>query len=75
VAIARAIAKRPLLILADEPTGNLDSKASAEVVALLHGLSSDGATLVLITHDESIARGFVRRIQMRDGEIVSDERQ
>jgi putative ABC transport system ATP-binding protein len=75
VAIARAIAKRPLLILADEPTGNLDSKASAEVVALLHGLSHDGATLVLITHDENIAGGFVRRIQMRDGEIVSDERQ
>jgi putative ABC transport system ATP-binding protein len=75
VAIARAIAKRPLLILADEPTGNLDSKASAEVVALLHGLCSDGATLVLITHDENIARAFVRRIQMRDGEIVSDERQ
>jgi putative ABC transport system ATP-binding protein len=75
VAIARAIAKRPLLILADEPTGNLDSKASAEVVALLHELSYDGATLVLITHDENIARGFVRRIQMRDGEIVSDERQ
>ena len=75
VAIARAIAKRPLLILADEPTGNLDSKASAEVVALLHGLSSDGATLVLITHDENIARGFMRRIQMRDGELVSDERQ
>ena len=75
VAIARAIAKRPRLILADEPTGNLDSKASAEVVALLHGLASDGATLVLITHDENIARGFDRRIQMRDGEIVSDERQ
>jgi putative ABC transport system ATP-binding protein len=75
VAIARAIVKRPLLILADEPTGNLDSKASAEVVALLHGLASDGATLVLITHDENIAQGFERRIQMRDGEIVSDERQ
>ena len=75
VAIARAIAKRPLLILADEPTGNLDSKASAEVVALLHGLASDGATLVLITHDENIAGGFMRRIGMRDGEIVSDERQ
>jgi putative ABC transport system ATP-binding protein len=74
VAIARAIAKRPLLILADEPTGNLDSKASAEVVALLHGLASDGATLVLITHDDNIARGFARRILMRDGEIVSDER-
>jgi putative ABC transport system ATP-binding protein len=75
VAIARAIVKRPLLILADEPTGNLDSKASAEVVALLHGLASDGATLVLITHDENIAEGFSRRILMRDGEIVSDERQ
>ena len=75
VAIARAIAKRPLLILADEPTGNLDSKASAEVVALLHGLASDGATLVLITHDENVAGGFMRRIGMRDGEIVSDERQ
>jgi putative ABC transport system ATP-binding protein len=75
VAIARAIAKRPQLILADEPTGNLDSKASAEVVALLHGLARDGATLVLITHDGNIARGFDRRIQMRDGEIVSDERQ
>jgi putative ABC transport system ATP-binding protein len=75
VAIARAIVKRPRLILADEPTGNLDSKASAEVVGLLHGLASDGATLVLITHDEAIARGFDRRIQMRDGEIVSDERQ
>ena len=75
VAIARAIVKRPLLILADEPTGNLDSKASAEVVALLHGLASGGATLVLITHDENIASGFERRIQMRDGEIASDERQ
>jgi putative ABC transport system ATP-binding protein len=74
VAIARAIAKRPLLILADEPTGNLDSKASADVVALLRGLASDGATLVLITHDDNIACGFDRRIQMRDGEIVSDER-
>jgi putative ABC transport system ATP-binding protein len=75
VAIARAIAKRPQLILADEPTGNLDSKASAEVIALLHGLASDGATLVLITHDDNIARGFDRRIQMRDGEIVADDRQ
>jgi putative ABC transport system ATP-binding protein len=75
VAIARAIAKRPVLILADEPTGNLDSNASAEIVALLQGLASDGATLVLITHDENVARGFERRIQMRDGELVSDKRQ
>ncbi len=74
MAIARALAKRPLIILADEPTGNLDSQSGAEVVELLHELASDGATLVLITHDPGIAATFDRRIQMRDGEIVSDER-
>ncbi len=74
VAIARALAKRPLLIFADEPTGNLDSKSGGEVINLLHGLASEGATLILITHEESIAATFPRRIQMRDGEIVSDER-
>ena len=74
VAIARAIAKRPLIILADEPTGNLDSKSGHEVLSLLHELAADGATLALITHDEHIADGFPRRIQMRDGEIVGDER-
>ncbi len=74
VAIARAIAKRPAIILADEPTGNLDSKSGAGVLDVLHGLGSDGATLVLITHDESIAGGFPRRLHMRDGEIVEDER-
>jgi putative ABC transport system ATP-binding protein len=75
VAIARAIAKRPVIVLADEPTGNLDSKSGAEVVALLQELASDGATLALITHDEHIAETFPRRLQMRDGEIVGDERQ
>jgi putative ABC transport system ATP-binding protein len=74
VAIARAVAKRPMIILADEPTGNLDSKSGGEVIALLHRLASEGATLVLITHDERIAAGFGRRIQMRDGEIVGDDR-
>ncbi|HTU96858.1 MAG TPA: ABC transporter ATP-binding protein [Solirubrobacteraceae bacterium] len=74
VAIARALAKRPVIILADEPTGNLDSTSGAEVVALLHDLASDGATLVLITHDPGIAATFERRVQMRDGEIVADER-
>jgi putative ABC transport system ATP-binding protein len=74
VAIARAIAKRPKIILADEPTGNLDSTSGGEVVSLLHELAVDGATLGLITHDESIASGFPRRLQMRDGEIVSDVR-
>ena len=74
VAIARAIAKRPAIILADEPTGNLDSKSGAGVLDVLHELGSDGATLVLITHDEHIAGGFPRRLHMRDGEIVEDER-
>jgi putative ABC transport system ATP-binding protein len=74
VAIARAIAKRPVIILADEPTGNLDSKSGQEVIDLLHGLASDGATLALITHDEHVAQSFPRRVQMRDGEIVGDQR-
>jgi putative ABC transport system ATP-binding protein len=75
VAIARAIAKRPVIILADEPTGNLDSHAGEEVVTLLHELTDEGATLVLITHDTNIAETFPRRIQMRDGEIIGDVEQ
>lgn len=74
VAIARAVAKQPAIVLADEPTGNLDSRSGGEVIDLLHTLATDGATLVLITHDERIAGGFGRQIQMRDGEIVGDER-
>jgi putative ABC transport system ATP-binding protein len=74
VAIARAIAKRPLILLADEPTGNLDSRSGTEVIDLLHHLAGDGATLVLITHDERIASSFPRRLHVRDGRIVSDER-
>ena len=74
VAIARAIAKRPAILLADEPTGNLDSKSGGGIMELLHSLGSDGATLVLITHDERIAAGFSRQVQMRDGEIVADVR-
>ncbi|MGH2872238.1 MAG: ABC transporter ATP-binding protein [Solirubrobacteraceae bacterium] len=73
VAIARALVKRPTLILADEPTGNLDSRSGAGVVELLHGLAVGGSTLVLITHDEKVAAGFPRRLRMRDGEIVEDE--
>lgn len=74
VAIARAIAKQPAIILADEPTGNLDSRSGGEVLALLHELTQEGATLALITHDRGIADTFPRRLQMRDGEIVGDER-
>jgi len=73
VAIARAIVKRPRLVLADEPTGNLDSASGAGVVQLLHELAADGATLVLITHDEQVAAYFPRRLHMRDGQIVDDE--
>jgi putative ABC transport system ATP-binding protein len=61
--------------IATERSSRLDSKAGREVIELLHELSSDGATLVLITHEEAIAAGFPRRIQMRDGEFVADERQ
>jgi putative ABC transport system ATP-binding protein len=74
VAIARAIAKNPTIILADEPTGNLDSKSGQSVLELLHQLASEGATLTLITHDDHVADTFPRRVQMRDGEIVGDDR-
>jgi len=73
VAIARAVAKRPTIVLADEPTGNLDSRAGEGVLQLLHELAAEGATLVLITHDDKIASGFPRRLQMRDGEIIADD--
>ena len=75
VAIARAIAKRPAVILADEPTGNLDTKSGAEIIALLHELAAEGSTLVLITHDREIAATFPRQIRMLDGEIVQDEQE
>ena len=73
VAIARAVVKRPAVILADEPTGNLDSHSGQEVIDLLHALAGDGATLVLITHDAAIAAGFPRRLQMHDGALAADE--
>jgi putative ABC transport system ATP-binding protein len=74
VAIARAIAKRPAILLADEPTGNLDSKSGHGVLALLRELADEGSTLVLITHDERIAASFPRRLRMRDGELIDDRR-
>jgi putative ABC transport system ATP-binding protein len=73
-AIARAIAGRPAVVFADEPTGNLDSRTGAEVVDLLRELNADGATLIVITHDAEVAQSFPRQIHVRDGEVLGDER-
>ena len=74
VAIARAIAASPSLILADEPTGNLDRRSSREVLSLLEELHQAGSTIVLITHDDTIAASARRCIRVEDGKIVSDNR-
>ena len=73
VAIARALANRPSLLLADEPTGELDAKTGEEIIALFGRLNADGTTVVVVTHDESLARAARRIVHMRDGEIVADE--
>ena len=70
VAIARAIASRPSLFLADEPTGNLDSATGKEIMKLFHELHAQGNTIVLITHDESVARQASRSIHILDGRVV-----
>ena len=74
VAIARATILRPMILLADEPTGNLDHRIGTEVMALLEGLHHAGATLILVTHDRELGARAHRRIAMRDGEIVADEK-
>jgi macrolide transport system ATP-binding/permease protein len=74
VAIARALIRRPSLILADEPTGNLDSKSGKEIMALLRELHAEGLTVVLVTHEPSIAATADRTIRVHDGEIVEDVR-
>lgn len=75
VAIARALANRPSLILADEPTGALDSATGRDVLQLLASLNREGVTLVIITHDEQVGRMAPRMVRLLDGRVVSDERQ
>ncbi len=70
VAIARALVREPELVLADEPTGNLDSATEAEIADLLFSLTREGRTLVLITHDDSLSRRASRRVELRDGRLV-----
>ncbi len=72
VAIARAVAARPPIILADEPTGNLDSHSGIEVMKILHELHQEGRTIILITHDNDIANEAERVIKISDGQIVAD---
>jgi putative ABC transport system ATP-binding protein len=72
VAIARALVARPSIVLADEPTGNLDSAASAQLVELLRELNGEGTTIVVITHDQEIAASFPRTVSIRDGRILRD---
>ena len=72
VAIARALVNNPAIILADEPTGNLDSKTSIEIMGLLEEIHKKGNTIILVTHEEDIAKHAHRIVRMRDGLIESD---
>lgn len=73
VAIARALVNQPSILLADEPTGNLDSKTSIEIMALLEEIHSKGNTIILVTHEEDIAKHAHRIVRLRDGNIETDE--
>jgi putative ABC transport system ATP-binding protein len=73
VAIARAVAGHPDVVLADEPTGNLDSAAGGQIIDLLAGLTADGTAVVVITHDPAVAAAMNRRVVMRDGRIIADD--
>lgn len=72
VAIARALAQQPAILLGDEPTGNLDSKSGAEVMGIFQDLNHQGATIVLVTHDDNIAAHCRRIVRLRDGRIIAD---
>jgi putative ABC transport system ATP-binding protein len=72
VAVARALVNQPSLVLADEPTGNLDSKTGAEIISLLERIHADGNTVVVVTHDPAVGRRAQRRLVIRDGRIDSD---
>ena len=72
VAIARALANKPSLLLADEPTGELDADTGADIISLFRRLNADGTTLVVVTHDEQLAEAARRQVHMRDGRIVGD---
>ncbi len=74
VAIARAIVMQPSLLLADEPTGNLDTRSGADVIALLEELHRGGITLVVVTHDAALGARAHRSLQMVDGRVARDER-
>jgi putative ABC transport system ATP-binding protein len=75
VAIARALVTRPSIILADEPTGNLDSRTSEEIMALFHRLHAEGQTIIMVTHEPDIAAHADRVVMLRDGVVASDRRQ
>lgn len=74
VALARAVVMEPALLLADEPTGNLDSASGGEIIALVEGMNQRGLTLIVVTHDPNVAGRAKRCIRLRDGRIISDER-
>lgn len=73
VAIARALVTNPAMVLADEPTGALDSESTAEILALLHEINRKGSTVIVITHEEDVARAARRVIRLRDGKVVEDK--
>jgi putative ABC transport system ATP-binding protein len=75
VAIARALVNNPSLLLADEPTGALDSRTALEILALFQALNREGSTIVLVTHDADVARHARRVVRFKDGHVISDERQ